>query len=198
MYVFSFPRLDVPDRFPTPSMQRPRQGSGVSQSLAQASAGGSMDKLPHSRPVAREASVDTTASSTHHPQTLHRSRKHKRTQDCAVVVAWLESLHDMVNFPIKQLSQSLHGLMPPPPVSSSVAAQLHASDKASYLGRPYLPVIFVYPLPSGLYRIHTWIPAARFALGVVYGIVTLLACLSWVLRHVNRCHCSLMVHLLTC
>ena len=184
-YLFLSPPA-VQDRFPTPSMQRPRQGSGVSHSLAQASASASIDKPTHSRPVAREQSTDAPPSSAHHPQILHRSKKHKRTQDCAVVVAWLESMHDMPNFPIRQLSQSLHSLMPPPPVPSSVAAQLHTSDKV-YLGRPYLPVIFVYPLPSGLYRIQTWIPAARCipllldTLGVVHGNVTLFVCVSWAL-----------------
>ena len=96
------------------------------------------------------------------------------------MVAWLESMDDMGNFPIKQLSQSLHGQMPPPPVSSTLAAKLYTSDKG-YLGRPYLPVIFVYPLPSGLYRIQTWIPAARCVQGVAYGNVTLLVCVFWVL-----------------
>ena len=131
----------------TPLLQRPRHGSGVSESSALANVSGGSESAVHFR-------------STKEQLDFKSSKKQKRPQDCAVVVAWLENLNDMAHFPHRQLTHSLHGLMFPPPVPSSATPQLF-DPKKHYQGQPFLPTIFIYPLPSGLYRIHTWVPAVR-------------------------------------
>jgi hypothetical protein len=142
---------EIQDHEHTPTLTRPRQGSGVSESSAMANASIVPEGTSHFKPSKEPPEL------SHHKS----SKKQKRSQDCAVMVVWLENLSDMAKFPHRQLTSSLHGLMFPPPVPSSTR-QLF-DPKKYYQGQPYLPVIFVYPLPAGMYRIHTWIPAVRHA-----------------------------------
>ena len=137
----------------TPTLTRPRQGSGVSETSAMANpnlSGGHDNSSLFFKPTKEQPEISHSKS----------SKKQKRSQDCGVMVVWLESLADMAKFPYKQLTSSLHGLMFPPPVPSSAVRPVF-DPKKYYQGQPYLPTIFIYPLPAGMYRIHTWIPAVR-------------------------------------
>ena len=86
-------------------------------------------------------------------ETPARRRIH-RPQDCAVIVAWLERFEDRLEFPIAELTASLHS---PISISSGYHSTLtkRGSDSTT------LPVVFIHPLSSGLYRISTHIPASR-------------------------------------
>ena len=148
--MLPFSILDVERNF-TPSLPRAREGSGVKPSTVQAHAPPGAEKPGFMRSTPKEQDY----------LIHHRPKKQRRPQDCAVMVAWLENLDDMAKFPIRVLSQALHNMMYP--LASSFTPGVSSSNAHKYyLGRPYLPVIFISSLPSGLYRIHTWIPALRY------------------------------------
>ena len=81
-----------------------------------------------------------------------RRRMH-RPQDCAVIVAWLERFEDRLEFPITELTASLHS-----PVSASSGYYSTLTKRGS---GSTLPVVFIHPLSSGLYRISTHISSSR-------------------------------------
>ena len=84
-------------------------------------------------------------------ETPARRRIH-RPQDCAVIVAWLERFEDRLEFPITELTASLHS-----PVSTSSGYYSTLTKR----GDSTLPVVFIHPLSSGLYRISTHIASSR-------------------------------------
>ena len=71
----------------------------------------------------------------------------------AVIVAWLERFENQLEFPVAELTASLHS---PVNVSSGYFSTL--TKKGSDFT---LPVIFIHPLSSGLYRISTRITSYR-------------------------------------
>ena len=86
-------------------------------------------------------------------ETPARRRIH-RPQDCAVIVAWLERFEDRLEFPIAELTASLHSPM-------SISSGYHSTLTKRGSDSTTLPVVFIHPLSSGLYRISTHIPASR-------------------------------------
>ena len=86
-------------------------------------------------------------------ETPARRRIH-RPQDCAVIVAWLERFEDRLEFPIAELTASLHSTM-------SISSGYHSTLTKRGSDSTTLPVVFIHPLSSGLYRISTHIPASR-------------------------------------
>ena len=94
----------------------------------------------------------TKVKGTEQLETPARRRVH-RPQDCAVIVAWLERFEDRLEFPVAELTASLHS---PVNVSSGYFSTL--TKKGSDFT---LPVIFIHPLSSGLYRISTRITSYR-------------------------------------
>lgn len=84
-------------------------------------------------------------------ETPARRRIH-RPQDCAVIVAWLERFEDRLQFPIAELTASLHS-----PVSAS--SGYYSLTKRGLDST--LPVVFIHPLSSGLYRISTHLASSR-------------------------------------
>jgi len=85
-------------------------------------------------------------------ETPARRRIH-RPQDCAVIVAWLERFEDRLEFPIAELTASLHS-----PMSSSSGYYSTLTKRGA---DSTLPVVFIHPLSSGLYRISTHITSSR-------------------------------------
>ena len=85
-------------------------------------------------------------------ETPARRRVH-RPQDCAVIVAWLERFEDRLEFPVAELTASLHS---PVHVSSGYFSTL--TKKGSDFT---LPVIFIHPLSSGLHRISPHVAPSR-------------------------------------
>jgi len=94
----------------------------------------------------------TKVKGTEVMETPARRRVH-RPQDCAVIVAWLERFEDRLEFPVTELTASLHS-----PVHVSSGYYSNLTKKGSDLT---LPVIFIHPLSSGLYRISTRIASSR-------------------------------------
>ena len=86
-------------------------------------------------------------------ETPARRRMH-RPQDCAVIVAWLERYEDRLEFPVRELTASLHS-----PVSATSGYYSTLTKRGS---DTHLPVVFIHPLSSGLYRISTNISSSRY------------------------------------
>ena len=105
----------------------------------------------------------TRVKSAEQMETTARRRVH-RPQDCAVIVAWLERFEDRLEFPVAELTASLHS---PVNVSSGYFSTL--TKKGSDFT---LPVIFIHPLSSGLYRISTRVVPSRLQQHLFYGDVT--------------------------
>ena len=127
-------------------LHRDPQGSGVSESTAQAE---SSRGLSASTVGARRfGSKADLMSSLDTP----RSRRSAVPQDCAVIVVWLEKFEDHLNFPLETLSTILHG--------GSFASG--GSQKTTVSTKRALPVIFIHMLSSGLFQIVTKNPCSRY------------------------------------
>lgn len=129
-----------------PLLHRDPQGSGVSESTAQAE---SSKGLSASTVSARRfgSKVDLMSSLD-----TPRTRRSVVPQDCAAIVVWLEKFEDHLNFPLETLSNILHG--------GSFATG--GSQKTTVSTKRALPVIFIHMLSSGLFQIATKNPCSRY------------------------------------
>ena len=111
-----------------------------------------LSRMPEAADPLLSLSGGLRSRASEQSETPARRRMH-RPQDCAVIVAWLERFEDRLEFPITELTASLHS-----PVSASSGYYSTLNKRGS---DSTLPVVFIHPLSSGLYRISTHIASSR-------------------------------------